>query len=266
VAVGDRQAAGAAAGAAPRHREAADLAVAAHLGHVRAEADRLHADVVAFAAVLEAGDRERAQDLYAASRWHLETIEPVAERYADLHAAIDAHEGDGPAAEWTGWHRIERALFHDGTAAGLGPLADRLVADVGALRARIETLTLGPAEIATGAVALLHGASTESITGEEERYARTDLSNLAANVEGASAAFGAVRPLLAKTDADLAREVDARFADLRAALAAHADAGDPVGHGYRRHDDLTDEDTRALAAVVDALAEPLSRVAAEIAG
>jgi iron uptake system component EfeO len=115
------------------------------------------------------------------------------------------------------------------------------------------------------AVALLREVSTSEITGEEDRYAHTDLSDLAASVEGASMAFAAVRSLLAATDAQLAADVDARFVDVDRALAAHADATDPIGHGYQLHDALTADDTRALATAIDALAEPLSRVAATVA-
>ena len=38
--------------------------------------------------------------------------------------------------------------------------------------------------------------SKSKITGEEERYSHTDLVDFEANVQGASAAFDAVKPIL----------------------------------------------------------------------
>jgi iron uptake system component EfeO len=246
-------------------QEAADLAVANYLDYVKAEADQLETDVAAFAAAVKAADVDQAKRLFASSRYHYETIEPIAESFGDLDPAIDAREGDVPDADWTGFHRIEKSLFEEGTAADLGPLADQLVADVGALRTQIDSVTLEPAQIATGAVELLNEVSTSKITGEEDRYSHTDLSDFAANVEGSSSAFAAVRSLLAATDAELAADVDARFVAVTTALQQHADTADPVGHGYELYDELTTDDTKALSTVVDALAEPLSQVAAKVA-
>jgi iron uptake system component EfeO len=95
------------------------------------------------------------------------------------------------------------------------------------------------------------------ITGEEERYSHLDLLDLAANVDGAHAAFEAARPLVAARDAKLAEQIDRRFADVADALRSYR-----RGDGFVRSGELRDDDTRALSRVVDALAEPLSRVGA----
>ena len=70
-----------------------------------------------------------------------------------------------------------------------------------------------------------------------------------------------MRPLLAAQDAGLAATIDTRIAGVEQALARHADPTGANG-GYASYTTLAPADTRALAAVVDALAEPLSRVAA----
>jgi iron uptake system component EfeO len=251
--------------AAVGNAEAAQLAVDNYVDYVRSEADQLQTDVAAFAAAVQAGDLDTSKTLFASSRYHYETIEPIAESFGDLDPAIDAREGDVPDADWTGFHKIEKALFETGTAADLATLADKLVADVAALRTQIDTVTLEPAQIANGAVELLNEVSTSKITGEEDRYSHTDLSDFAANVEGSSSAFAAVRSLLAANDAQLASDVDARFVEVTTALKAHADATNPIGNGYVLYDTLTPDDTKALSTVVDALAEPLSQVAAKVA-
>ena len=77
------------------------------------------------------------------------------------------------------------------------PFANKLVADIGDLRAKIATVQLEPEVIANGAVELLNEVSTSKITGEEDAFSHTDLSDFAANLAGAKAAFESVKPLLA---------------------------------------------------------------------
>ncbi len=231
-------------------------AVGTYLTYVKGEADRLITATKTFVDAVQAGDVATAQSLFAPSRTHYETIEPIAESFGDLDPAIDAREGDVPAAEWTGFHRIEQSLWVDDTATGMATVADKLLADVTTLRTQIDTIQLQPAQIANGAVELLNEVSASKITGEEDRYSHTDLFDFEANVAGSRAAFDAVRPLLAAGDAT-ADTIVQRFTDVTTALAAHAQ-----GAGFVSYTALTDADKKALAQKVDALAEPLSRVAA----
>ena len=53
----------------------------------------------------------------------------------------------------------------------------------------MKDVDLQPASIANGAVGLLNEVSTSKITGEEERYSRTDLVDFEANVQGSQAAL-----------------------------------------------------------------------------
>ena len=214
-----------------------------------------------FADAVNAGDLAKAQSLFAWAREPYESIEPIAESFGDLDPLIDAREGDVPVEEWTGFHRIEQALWVDQSTAGMGPIADQLVADMTTLRDSIPTVELEPAQIANGAVELLNEVSASKITGEEDRYSHTDLADFDANVAGAKAAFDAVVPLLAEDEAELVTTINDRFAALDAALAPYAVPGGPA-NGYVLYTDLTTAQTAELSAAVDALAEPLSRVAA----
>ena len=101
----------------------------------------------------------------------------------------------------------------------MADVARRLVEDVERLRSLVTTVALEPATIANGAVELLNEVSASKITGEEERYSRIDLVDLRANVDGAKAAFDAVRPLLSSRDAALADRISHRFADVFTTLA-----------------------------------------------
>ena len=61
----------------------------------------------AFVAAYEAGDYDKARELYADARVHWERIEPTAEAFGDLDPKIDYREVDAVAEglDWTGFHR-----------------------------------------------------------------------------------------------------------------------------------------------------------------
>jgi iron uptake system EfeUOB component EfeO/EfeM len=239
--------------------------VSAYVDYVKSEVDELKAAAGPFAAAVKAGDGATARSLFAAARYHYETIEPIAESFGDLDPAIDAREGDVPAEQWGGFHRIEKALWTaGGDLAGMGPVADKLVADIGRLESNVADVKLEPAQVANGAVELLNEVSTSKITGEEDRYSHTDLSDFAANLAGAKAAYDALRPLLSGGDASaLAANIDSRFSAVSTALHEHR-GSEATGNGYALYDTLTPTDTRGLSSTLDALAEPLSQVAAAV--
>jgi iron uptake system component EfeO len=235
-------------------------AVAKYREYLEENADELVAKTAPFVAAVEAGDVAKAKSLYAAARIPYEKIEPVAESFGSLDPRIDARENDVPASEFEGFHRIEKALWEEGTAQGMAPVGKQLQADVEELAAKVETVDLQAVQIANGANELLGEVSASKITGEEERYSHTDLVDFEANVEGAEAAFEAVKPLLDKTDPELSGEIEADFKMVFAALEPYRQ-----GSGFVPYTALTKVDTRKLAQSIDTLAEKLSQVPAAIA-
>jgi iron uptake system EfeUOB component EfeO/EfeM len=206
---------------------------------------------------VRAGDVARAKRLYVPARIPYERIEPIAETFGGLDPAIDARAGDVPARTWSGFHPIERALWVRGTTDGTAALATKLVADVRRLQRLVRGVKLQPVQIANGAVELLDEVSKSKITGEEERYSHTDLDDFKANVEGAHAAFDAVRPIVAASGPELALRVDTRFGAVEASLVPYRRA-----ERFVSYTSLSTNDTRALSRSVDALAEPLSSIGA----
>jgi iron uptake system component EfeO len=239
----------------PQH----EAAVARYRAYLEQNAGRLVARTRPFARAVITGDVDGAKRLYAAARVPYERIEPVAESFGDLDPRIDARENDVPADEFEGFHRIERALWVKGTAAGMAPVAEQLLADVTELQRRVKSVKLQAAQIANGANELLGEVSATKITGEEERYSHTDLVDFEANVEGSEAAFEAVKPLMADKDPRLAKEVEAGFDRVFAALEPYRQ-----GSGFVSYTELSNADTRKLAQKIDALAEELSQTPALI--
>ncbi|HET7121488.1 MAG TPA: iron uptake system protein EfeO [Solirubrobacterales bacterium] len=235
-------------------------AVADYREYLEENTEQLLAATKPFVAAVLAGDVAKAKQLYAPARVPYERIEPVAESFGSLDPRIDARENDVPASEFEGFHRIEKALWEEGTAKGMAPVAEQLLADVEELAGKVETVELQAVQIANGANELLGEVSASKITGEEERYSHTDLVDFEANVEGAEAAFEAVKPLLDESDPELGGEIEADFKMVFAKLEPYRQ-----GNGFVSYTELTKSDTRELAQSIDTLAEKLSQVPAAIA-
>ena len=92
-----------------------DLLTAAseqYILYVRNEVQTLVRKTDEFVAAYEAGDYDKARDMYADARVHWERIEPVAESFGDLDPKTDAREVDVAEGDaWTGWHAIEKSLW-----------------------------------------------------------------------------------------------------------------------------------------------------------
>ena len=230
--------------------------------YVRSQTGALVEQTTAFTDAVRAGDVEGAKALFPVARTYWERIEPVAEVFGDLDPRIDGREGDQAEGEdFTGYHRIEQALWVDGSTEGMAPYADQLQADVQEVAGLADDTTLDPLQLANGAKALLDEIATGKITGEEDRYSHTDLWDFAANLEGSEAAVQALRPYLEEADPDLVAEIDERFAAAEAELEQYR-----TGDGWVLYDQLTQEQLRGLSDSITALTESVSRVAAVVAG
>jgi iron uptake system component EfeO len=238
-----------------------ETAIADYRSYLEENTAELTTATKPFVAAVVAGNVAEAKQLYPAARIPYERIEPVAESFGDLDPRIDARENDVPASEWGGFHKIEKALWEEDTAKGMAPVAEQLLADVEELEAKVKNVNLQAVQIANGANELLAEVSASKITGEEERYSHIDLVDFKANVEGSQVAFESVEPLLSKSDPELAKEIEADFDKVYAALKPYETAGDP---GFVLYTELTKADTRKLAQSIDTLAEKLSQVPAAI--
>jgi iron uptake system component EfeO len=234
----------------------AERAVTAYRAYVQQQADTLVPLVDAFVAAVTAGDVDQAKSLYAGSRVPWERIEPVAESFGDLDPRVDLREADVEAGQtWTGWHRLEKALWTDGDLTELAPVAAGLATHVRELQRRVPTADLSVSSIGNGAKELLDEVATGKITGEEEAFSHTDLVDFQANLDGARRAYDLLRPLV--SDQDLLTRLDAAFSATQQQLSVHRH-----GDTFVSYDTVTEAQRRELARVVDGLGEPLSQLTA----
>ncbi|GAA2900482.1 lipoprotein [Actinoplanes cyaneus] len=229
--------------------------------YVKSQSTALIEQTTAFVTAVKAGDVEKAKTLFPVARTYWERIEPVAESFGDLDPKIDARDGDlEPGQEWTGFHKIEKDLWVTKDISKDGPVADQLLKDVQEIVTKAQSVTFSPVELANGAKGLLDEVASGKITGEEDRYSHTDLWDFAANIEGSQGAIQALRPALEDRDPALVKTLDENFAKVEAALEKHRD-----GDGWKLHNTLTQADLKELSDDINALAEPISKVAAIVA-
>lgn len=243
--------------AAPQSNDAlAVTATASYQRYVQTQSEALLAKTQEFVDAVKAGDATKAKALFPIARTYWERIEPVAEIFGDLDPKIDGREDETP---FTGFHRLERDLWQDNNISQSGPIADQLMADVRAIVEKANAEKLTPAQMANGAKELLDEVATGKITGEEDRYSHTDLWDFAANIEGSKAAVQALRPILMERDPSLVSQLDSAFATVDATLGKHRD-----GDGWKLHNTLAQADLKELTDAINALAEPVSKVAAAV--
>lgn len=253
-------------------------ATRAAIQQYRALLERNAAALVSWVAKLRdeviAGNLTRAQSHYATARVEYGQLQPLAGSFDDLEARIDATAADGPAAQLTGFHRLERALFAESTTVGADRVAERLLADVRELRRRLAIADLQAQRIARDTSRTMLDLSGSEVAGEEERYSHIDLVDIAATSEGAEAAFETVAPLLSDASSeDLRRRIEAQldavFEGLQpfgsAAREPQARAG-AAGARFVPFTELAPADIRSFALPIERLGELLAQVPARIAG
>ncbi|TSI03565.1 iron uptake system protein EfeO [Lysinibacillus sp. BW-2-10] len=214
-----------------------------------------------FVNAFKAGDLEQSKTLYPLVRMYFERSEPIAESFGDLDPRIDGRLVDIQEAgkgeeEWTGYHKLEYALWEENTTAGYEAIADQLLTDVKELYALVQTVEVTPDLMITGAVDLLNEVSTSKISGEEEIYSHTDLYDFKANIEGAEKIFDILRAKIEDKDAALVTTLEEKFTAVNDLLAKYETADG----GYVSFVDLTEENTKELATAVNQLGEPLSQM------
>ena len=227
--------------------------------YVQGEAKELVTKTEAFVAAVKAGDIEKAKSQFAATRVHYERVEPIAELFNELDPAIDAREDDfkdGPKdANFTGFHRIEHALWVEKDVKGVQTVADKLLEDVKKLQTEIDELNFPPTKVVGGAAALIEEVAGSKITGEEDRYSHTDLSDFQANVDGAQKIVDLFRTPIAEKNKALLDKVDANIKQVNEILAKYKTAD-----GFADYGKLTKADRNALQVPINALAEDLSQL------
>jgi len=240
-----------------------DAALAQYSSFVKDQTSQLVPLSEQFVTAYKAGDDDKARTLFPEARSHWEAVETVAESFGDLDPKTDLREADlEPGQKWTGWHAIEKDLWPPATGykaltqAQRVEYADDLMGNINTLNTRVQTLKYTIDQIANGSKGLLDEVATGKITGEEDIWSHTDLWDFQANVDGAKVGYETLKPLLSIKDEALSDTLATRFDALQKLLDQYKS-----GDGFVFYDTVTEEQRKELSDAVNALSEPLSKMA-----
>ena len=120
--------------------------------------------------------------------------------------------------------------------------------------------------MASGATDLINEAGTAKISGEEERYSNTDLPVFAANVEASMKVVSLLQPYLQGQDSGLVPLIRQREAAVDKLLANLTATPGYDQTGYVEYTTVTKAERRQLSTAVNALAEAMSKMSAQVSG
>ena len=123
------------------------------------------------------------------------------------------------------------------------------------LKAEIDVLSFPPGKVVGGAADLIEEVAGTKITGEEDRYSHTDLSDFQANIDGSKKIVDLFRPAIAEKNQALLDTVDENFKKINDILAKYK-----KGDGFEPYDKLSEEDRKQLKAPINTLAEELGKL------
>lgn len=241
-------------------------AVQGYAGYVKQNTAGLVSHTQAFCRAIDAGDLNQAKVLYPRARAYYERIEPVAEVWGSLDTQIDGR-WENPvtvASQFIGFHKLEQLMWQDKTLAGAPKLCAGLVKNEQQLLTLVGNAQYNPLELASGATDLVNEAATGKISGEEERYSNTDLPVFAANMEAAMKVVSLLQPYLQHKDPGALALIKQRNDAVTGQLAHYKASPGYDDTGYVDYSTVTKAERRQLSAAVNALAEALSQLSAQV--
>ena len=243
-------------------------AVRGYAGYVKQNTADLVSHTQTYCQAINAQDLNQARVLYPQARVYYERIEPVAEVWGSLDTSIDGR-WENPVtvrSQFTGFHRIEQMLWQDNSLNGASAMCSGLVRNEQQLLALVSKAQYNPLEMASGATDLINEAGTSKISGEEERYSNTDLPVFAANVEASMTVVTLLQPYLQGQDSGLVPLIRQREATVEKLLANLKATPGYDQTGYVEYSTVTKADRRQLSTAVNALAEAMSKMSAQVSG
>ncbi len=208
---------------------------------------------------IAAGDLAQARAAYVPARAAYQSLAAAAQRFSELDNAINAradyYEKREQDPGFGGFHRIEYGLFQQQSVDGLAPVAQKLATDVATLKTQLLAQNLPPEQLVGIVARNLRSLAEVRTNGEEERYSHADLNGFAANLAGARKVVDLLRPLLAKSAADLLAKIDAALTDLDTQLNSLRD-----GDSYLSYDKVGPDQRKQIADKAKALADALDGI------
>jgi iron uptake system component EfeO len=179
--------------------------------------------VAALDSDIHSGDLVRARADWLTAHLAYERLGAAYGAFGDLDGAINGTAaglvGGVTDPAFTGFHRIEYGLWHGQGVADLTPYADRLVSDVAALGAVLDSTQVDPLDVAIRAHEIAENSLQFELTGATDYGSGSNLATAEANLEGTTTVLDLLNPVIAPRYPQLGetdRLLATTTADLRA--------------------------------------------------
>jgi iron uptake system component EfeO len=158
-----------------------EAAVATGVAALAVTTDKLRADV-------DAGDLDAARADWVTAHVAYNSLGAAYDAFGDFADKID-----GTA---TGFHPLEKGLWHKASAASLKPIADQLAVDVHGLQKDLPNEQVDPNDLGLRAHEIMENALQFELTGENDQGSGTSLNTTLADLNGTAMVLTILEPVL----------------------------------------------------------------------
>ncbi|MFI6346078.1 EfeM/EfeO family lipoprotein [Streptomyces sp. NPDC050560] len=177
---------------------------------------------------VRSGDLGAARDAWLPAHLQYERLGAAYGTFGDADGAINGTDAGLPKGVddpgFTGFHRIERGLWHGESAAALRPYADQLSKDAKGLRDDWSGQRMDPLDLGLRAHEILENTVQFELNGRTDFGSGSNLATARANLDGTEAVMTRLRPLL-KSRMPHLKDLDTAMDRARSTLDAQRDHG-----------------------------------------
>jgi iron uptake system EfeUOB component EfeO/EfeM len=179
--------------------------IAQYKRYVRRQLGALLGEVGVLRAAIARHDLGAARAAWLKADARYESIGAAYGAFGDLDAAINGRPaglaGGVRSPDFTGLHRIELALWHQGSTSEAAAPAAHLTRAVARLRAKVGTMEIDPLEYSLRAHEVLEDGIHLQLSGQASPWSGAALVALRAEVKGTNVVLRTLNPMLVRRDA-----------------------------------------------------------------
>lgn len=197
-----------------------DLAnvVARYRRSVTAGLSTLATDTDRLATAASGRDRRVARERWLTAHLDYERLGAAYDTFGDYADKIDGRSDGLPGgvhdADFSGFHRLEYLLWHDGSRSATIAAAKALDRNVRGLVAAFPHQITAPNDVALRTHEVLENTMQFELTGDTDEGSHSNLATVAANIDGTEMTLKALKPLLQQNDPAKLSQAEASLAAL----------------------------------------------------
>ena len=199
--------------------------VAKYRAEVSAGLDVLATDTDALRAAADAGQLAAAKQAWLVAHLDYARLGAAYDTFGNFNDEIDGRPNGLPLGvedpSWTGFLRVEFALWQNQPADTVAATADQLDAYVHQLVAAFPEETIPFNDVSLRTHEILENTLQFELTGETDQGSHTGLATAEANVQGTQVILGVITPLLEKRDSRLLATLNSDLRSLASLIQSY---------------------------------------------